>query len=362
MKLKKIIPAALAAVLLLTACGKADPVNQDWEPTKLTLPTQPTESVPTEPVPTEPQPTEPQPTEPQPTEPQPTEPAPTDPEEPDVEFNPDPEDHVHRFGSWTTEQKATCTRLGRKSRRCDCGEIEVKSYIEDHKYSQWTVKKEPTCTEHGENARYCTTCGVEDKTINPKLGHDEQVTPGTPATCTTAGLTDHIVCGRCDVVLQEATVIEAGHTLVIVEAVAPSCGVEGRTQGSHCSACLEVFEESQILPALNHYVETQFGQDPSCTEYGLTEMDVCGNCGMVMTMAEVLDRLGHDLVDGVCTRCNHTCDHGVDPQNPGAPGTSEKAEGDPAPIEGTDRFEQKVVCEQCGEVTYIVVEAPKTEG
>ena len=357
MKLKKILPAALAVILLLTACGKADPADQDWEPpTKATQP-QPTEPEPTDPQPTDPQPTDPQPTDPQPTEPEPSEPAQTDPTEPEVEFNPDPEVHVHRFGRWTTEQKATCTRLGRKSRRCDCGEIEVKSYIEDHKYSQWTVKTEPTCTEHGENVRYCSTCGVEDKTINPKRGHDELVTPGTPATCTTPGMTDHIVCARCDEVLQEATVIEAGHTLVIEEAVAPSCGVEGRTQGSYCSVCLEVFEVSQVLPALTHSVETLFGQDPTCTEYGWTEQDVCSNCGMVITPAQVLDRLGHQLVDGTCG-CGHTCDHGVDPMNPGAPGSNEQTEGEPAVIEGTDRLAQKVVCQQCGEVSFVVVDPP----
>ena len=365
MKLKKIIPIALASVLLLTACSDPDPADLDWEPpTKATQQTQPADPTdPTEPeptVPTEPQPTEPtptDPTEPEPTDP--TEPEPTDPTEPEVEFNPDDGEHTHRFGSWITEQKATCTRLGRKRRYCDCGEVEVKSYIEDHQYGQWTAKKEPTCTEHGENVRYCATCGVEDKTINPMLGHDELVTPGIPATCTDAGVTDYIVCARCEAVLQEATVIEAGHTLVIEEAIEPSCGVEGRTQGSYCSVCQEVFEVSQVLPALTHAIETLFGQDPTCREYGWTEYDACFHCGMVITPAETLDRLGHELVEGGCAQCGHTCDHGVDPQDPGKPGTLEKAEGEPQAIEGTDKFSQKVVCQQCAEESYVVVDAPE---
>lgn len=355
MKFQKIIPAVLAAILLLSACGSDKVDDHNWEPPVTTAPTLPTEEPTAAPDPTDPLPTEPIPTEPAPTEPAPTDPLPTEPTEPEVEFNPEEEEHIHRYGKWTTIQAATCTRLGRKSRTCICGEVETKSYIEEHKYSSWTVKKPASCTETGVNARYCSICKTENTTITAALGHNKQITPGIPATCTEPGIKDKIVCKRCDVILQEADVIEAGHDVEITEfAIAPSCGVEGRTQGSYCTMCLEVLEVSEVLPALTHLPENQFAEDPTCTTYGLTEWDICIYCNTILTSPEVLDRLGHTLADGVCTDCGHTCDHGIDPENPGQPGSNEETIGDPVEIEGTDYVCQRVVCQLCGEESQIV--------
>ena len=352
MKLKKLLPAVLMAMVLLTACGRQEPVD-DWEPpTKATEQPQPTQPDPTQPDPEPTVPTDPEPTVPAPSQP---DPEPVEPTEPEVEFNPGQEEHVHRFGKWTITQQASCTRIGRKVRYCSCGEEEIKTYINDHQYGQWTARTEATCTEPGEDVRYCATCGVEDKTISPKLGHDEVITPGIPATCTTDGVADLIQCARCNELLQDATVIEAAHTMVIVESIAPACGVEGRTQSSYCEVCQEVFEESQVIPALKHSPESWFEQNPTCTDFGMSEMDTCTYCGIVLEMPEIYDRLGHDLADGVCTRCGHTCDHGVDPENPGQIGALEKENGVPQSIIGNEYLYHEVVCEQCGQTSQIVV-------
>lgn len=357
MKMMKLLPLLLV-LLMLAACGNNNKAD-DWEPpSRPTSVTQPTEPEPTQ---TEPKPTEPviEPTDPMPTEP--TQPDVTEPTDPDDVWVPTDEDHVHRFGSWKVEKTGTCVKEGTKIRRCDCGEVERKTYLGDHTYGDWTVKDESTCTETGWNVRNCTACQAEELTIKPILPHDEVVTPGTPATCTTAGISDSVYCARCEAVLEEAVVIEAGHTVVIQEAIAPSCGVEGRSQGSYCSTCSEVFEVSEILPALKHVTVTIFPEDPTCTDLGFTEMEVCEHCGMVMAAPEILDRLGHDLVDGVCSRCGHTCDHGVDPQNPGKAGDHETLTGMGQIVEGVELYHQNVTCQQCGEVSKILPEETVTD-
>jgi hypothetical protein len=240
--------------------------------------------------------------------------------------------------------------------------METKPYLGEHDYGEWSAQTEATCTEAGVNIRSCTVCKVEETADVPELGHDEVITPGNPATCTEDGSSDRIHCARCELVLQETAVIVAtGHTEETKPRVEPGCGVEGRTEERYCSDCLEVLEAGEVIPALSHVTETIFGQDPTCTEFGLSEMDVCVNCNAVMIMPEVLDRLGHSLENGVCIRCGHTCDHGVDPQNPGKIGQNEQKTGTGEVFEGTGVFYQDVTCDQCGETSKIVGEEPKPD-
>ena len=352
MKLKKLLPVLLAAVLLLTACAPREIEDDDFTmpPTK-PLTGNPTDPEPTDPEPTDPEPTDPEPTDPEPTEPEPTDPEPTEPEptDPEVEFNPGEDTHVHRFGTWKVSQKATCVKKGYKVRTCGCGETETKSYLEDHRYSDWSAKIEATCTENGLDARRCTVCGKEETSIAYAPGHDKVVTPGTPATCTTPGVKDHIQCARCKVVLQEATVIEAGHQIVEQKYVAPTCGLPGQTKGSYCSVCLAVFEKSEVIAAKSHNYVTVPGRAATCTEFGLSDSVACSECGAVMTRPQVLDRLGHTLENGACIRCGHHCDHGADPAKPGQAGDMEKKKSS---YEGKDCIDPSYsvyACETCGQ-------------
>lgn len=317
MKLKKLFPLLLLA-LLLAACAPKEIEDDDFTmpPTK-PLAGSPTD--PSEPQPTDPALTEPQPTEPEPTEPEPTDPEPTEPEE----FDPDEQVHVHRFGTWKVSQKATCVKEGYKVRSCGCGEMEYKSYLDDHKYGEWTVKTEPTCTQQGMNARFCKICKAEENTITAELGHDEVITPGTPATCTTPGVEDLIQCGRCDEILKESSVIEPAHQVVEQKYVAPACGLPGQTEGSYCSACLEVFQKGEVIAAIEHDPVTVPGKAATCTDIGLTDSVACSKCNAVLSRPKVINRLAHDMENGVCTRCGHNCDHGVDPAKPDEAGKHE---------------------------------------
>ena len=47
--------------------------------------------------------------------------------------------------------------------------------------------------------------------------------------------------------------------------IAPTCTAEGRTEGIYCTACGEIYVQSQTLPAMGHSYESSL-ENPSCTE------------------------------------------------------------------------------------------------
>lgn len=336
MKLRK--TALMAALLCLTLAACAAPESDPWEPPATTAPTVPTDPEDTEPttVPTDPEDTEPPTVPTDPSEPT----QPTEPEDPEL---PDLGPHIHRYGKWTVRKKATCLKEGTKVRFCNCGQEEVKSYEGEHSFSEWTVTLEPTCTEEGTESRTCSVCKLEETQAVQPLGHEEVVTPGVPATCTTAGISDHIECGRCGEVLQENHPIAPAHDVVTIPRKESGCGRIGQTEGSYCRACGEVLVASQIIPADEHTPVVTKGEAPTCTDYGMTDRISCSKCKSVLQMAEPIARLGHDLQDGVCTRCGHNCDHGVDPDDPNAKGASE---------EHVEHFQART----CSEYPYDVVQ------
>ncbi|MBQ7098472.1 MAG: glycoside hydrolase N-terminal domain-containing protein, partial [Oscillospiraceae bacterium] len=80
----------------------------------------------------------------------------------------------------------------------------------------------------------------------------------------------------------------------------PTCtetGVETRT----CE-CGET--ETRTIAALGHTEEILDAVEPTCNETGLTEGKKCSVCGEIIVAQEVVPALGHDFVDGKCTRCD----------------------------------------------------------
>ena len=69
------------------------------------------------------------------------------------------------------------------------------------------------------------------------------------------------------------------HTVVIDAAVAPTCTVQGYTEGSHCADCLEVLTLPQELPALGHTggVAATCTMAQSCTVCGETVKPALGH-------------------------------------------------------------------------------------
>ena len=76
------------------------------------------------------------------------------------------------------------------------------------------------------------------------------------------------------------------HTVVIDDAIAPTCTAQGYTEGSHCSDCLEVLILPQTIPALGHVG----GTEATCTA-----AQMCTVCGETVKPA-----LGHTTEGPSC--------------------------------------------------------------
>ena len=136
-----------------------------------------------------------------------------------------------------------------------------------HSWGEWTTVTDATCTEQGTEKRVCSVCNKEETRATEARGHDfaaewshdgashwhacslcnattEKVAhSGGAATCTAKA-----TCAVCGAEYGEL----AAHTMVTDVAVAPTCTIEGKTEGSHCSVCKAVIVAQETVPALGH--------------------------------------------------------------------------------------------------------------
>ncbi|MBE6548296.1 MAG: CHAP domain-containing protein, partial [Ruminococcaceae bacterium] len=215
-----------------------------------------------------------------------------------------------------------------------------------------------TCTDD----QICTVCRT---VLVQATGHEEKVTLGTPATCTTSGVSDLIVCTVCDKVIQSQEVIDAlghlagpaatctedqictregcgyvfvkasGHNEVNIQAKDPTCTEAGNGVGKRCTICQQITEEPDIIPklghiegdaatcttpqicercleiiipALGHKAETIPAVTPTCTGTGLSEGQKCSVCDIVTIPQAMIPAKGHtydDEEDAECNVCGH---------------------------------------------------------
>lgn len=163
-----------------------------------------------------------------------------------------------------------------------------------------------TCTEEGlSTGEECETCGVvfTPQTKIPAKGHDY----GKDGKCK--------VCGEMDPDYKPPHT----HTLESISKE-PTCTEAGYTEKVYCSTCGEVFMKPKELKPLGHnfidgfctrceipeihdYVSVS-GKEPTCIDPGYTEYVYCKICGEVLKFAETIEPLGHDYNGGVtCVRC-----------------------------------------------------------
>lgn len=167
-------------------------------------------------------------------------------------------------------QDATFTEEGYDDYKCTActnnyrTTIPVVTCEHANKTTTKTVEKAATCTETGleKVVVTCDDCGVvvsEDTNTIEKLAHTEKVVAGTPATCTSTGLTDGKVCEVCGTVLEaQEEIAMIPHTEVEIAAVAATCTEGGKTAGVKCSVCDTVITAPQDTEALGHnYVEVE---------------------------------------------------------------------------------------------------------
>ena len=119
---------------------------------------------------------------------------------------------------------------------------------------------------------------------------DQAVSP----TCTQAGLTEGEHCSVCSEILVEQMTVDAlGHIVIVDEAVRATCTKSGLTEGEHCSACGEILVEQMIVDALGHMVIVDEAVAATCVEGGLTEGAHCAMCGNILVEQTIIYPLGH---------------------------------------------------------------------
>ena len=93
------------------------------------------------------------------------------------------------------------------------------------------------------------------------------------------------------------------HSVVIDEAVEPTCRTTGLTEGKHCSDCGMILVKQQILPTTDHDFEDTV-YPPTETEKGYTRHR-CMDCGFELidsyTGATLAKGLEYEIIDGNCT-------------------------------------------------------------
>ncbi len=273
------------------------------------------------------------------------------------------------------ETAATCTKAGSKKETCEREGCKYKRTTTIPALGHdWEVSetKETSCSAPGYEKSECANCGETKEKVIAQLAHDLATTV-VDATCETKGYTVH-ACKDCDYEEIEDETAATGHTYEatwtwdkenISAVLTLTCTTEGcdsvvtkdavitsKEIKATCKAAGSITYTAKVvyngetysnfyeieLPKLEHSISTEWKYDavkhyhectvckekvdisdhamsdavvdnePTCTEEG-TKVSSC-ECGYKKT--EAVAALGHEFVDGVCTRCEYkanTCAH-----------------------------------------------------
>ncbi len=146
-----------------------------------------------------------------------------------------------------------------------------------------------------------------------------------------------------------ADIPATGHTpYVSLEALAPTCLEEGRTEEISCEVCGAAIQEAEPIPALGHtpYVSLE-ALAPTCLEEGRTEEISCEVCGEVLTASDPVMALGHLWGETVYTWAD---DHAAVTAARVCGHDSSHVQTETVPVTGTVTLE--ATCTEAGETTY----------
>lgn len=215
----------------------------------------------------------------------------------------------------TAEKDATCTVDGYTVMTCDrCGDEKrhvIPRYGHDfgddnicdrcgynanpHTHTLTETVVPPTCTAMG-YTEYTCDCGYSyrDNYMEPKLHDWDEGVIVVPASCTTDGLMKY-TCRSCGA--EKQPVIPAGHSWEETVTVPATCTTDGSVT-KVCSVCGT--EETEIIPAGHSWTDVSVDAEPDCVNPG-SKRCVCSVCGAEETFE--IPKLGHNFVNGICTRC-----------------------------------------------------------
>ncbi|MCM1299740.1 MAG: hypothetical protein NC203_06935 [Firmicutes bacterium] len=212
---------------------------------------------------------------------------------------------VHSWGSGAITTAATCTTKGVRTYTCTCGQTKTEDIaaighteVTDaaktptctetgltagshcsvckavitaqttvaatgHSWDSGTVTKEPTEASEGVKTFTCENCKETKTETIPKLDHVHSLThhEKVNADCVNTGTVEYWSCSSCGKnyvdeaatdQLADLTIPAKGHTEVADAAVAPTCTVDGKTEGSHCSVCKTVLTAQESITAKGH--------------------------------------------------------------------------------------------------------------
>ena len=166
--------------------------------------------------------------------------------------------HTHEF-SYYSKSESGCQR------RCSCGLL-LSTLSHTYGDLEFAWSDLDSCSA----SVTCSTCGYEvPATVNITSAEIQH------QTCTVDGITTYYatatnpvtnVDSLCSETMSD-TLVAPGHTVVVDEAVDATCTVDGLTEGSHCSVCLDVLVPQTVIKASHDYAADYY-----CTVCGLPRM------------------------------------------------------------------------------------------
>ena len=138
---------------------------------------------------------------------------------------------------------------------------------------------------------------------DPVHQHSVTVVNAKAATCTESGYTGDKVCSACGETVEKGSVIPAAGHDYKSTVIPATCSHQGYT--IYACACGDKYT-SDYTPLAPHSIILIYVREPSCTSPGSTGDKVCSACGMTVEKGQSIPSLGHDYLDGVCTRCGQS--------------------------------------------------------
>lgn len=154
-----------------------------------------------------------------------------------------------------------------------------KNYFENpgvyYVYAKGTVKN---YTTNSDKIKITVTC---NHTYSKKVTKE--------ATCKAVGLLKY-TCSKCGDNYTE-TIPKTAHKTVVDKAVDPTCTVDGKTEGSHCSVCGKILIAQEKVKAIGHKEVIDAAVPATFTSEGKTEGKHCSVCGAVLVAQKRIAKL-----------------------------------------------------------------------